>query len=205
MVGEEWQVTYSAQAREAVEVNSQAVQGKVEYITIQSTPTSTELTPGVVYHSLAVTLLTVKPRKFTKGDIVDITATVKNKGGVQDTFKVRITSNDTLLSSQTMTLSSGQLRNVTFSWNTSNVGYAKYKVAVVIDPDEQVWEEDRSDNRAAVMVEVIAPARGGPSFVYFIILLLLILLTIIVVVAVSSVAGSERRPRRLSWLVTRQS
>jgi hypothetical protein len=81
-----------------------------------------------------------------QGDVINITATVDSEGMIQDTFPVDIKYDSTLLNRQTVTLSPGESKNVTYSWNTTGVEVGEYNITVTADPDENIWEQDRSDN-----------------------------------------------------------
>lgn len=176
-VGDEWMVSYTALAGEAVESSDQVVQCIVTYITSEAASAVINLTPGVIFHVVKVSLLTAEPDTVTQGDIIDVTATIENNGVVQDIVAVEISADTTVLSQQSISLDSGQSRNVTFSWNTSDVDPETYNITVVIDPANEIWEDDRSDNKASVEVQITSPV-GDNLVIIFLIFLIILTVTV---------------------------
>ncbi len=176
-VGDEWSVSYTTLAGEAVESSDQEVQCIVTYITPEAALATINLTPGVIFHNVKVSLLTAEPETVTQGDVIDITATIENTGIVQDNVAVEISADTTILNQQSITLDSGQISNITFSWNTSDVDPDMHTITIVIDPENEIWEENRADNTASVEVQ-INPPSGDNLVIIFLIFLIILTVTV---------------------------
>ncbi len=181
-VGEEWEVTYTALAEEAIETSDQVILTTVQYTATDGSPVNLNVEPGLIYNDIAVTLLEVKPDEVPQGNITDITATVESQGIIPVSFDVNISiPNYETLSTQTVTLNPGESKNVTFAWNTTDVDQGSYIINVLIDSGNEVWEQNRTDNEAQVEAEITPPI---PTFgdnmvpVLILIIILLILITI---------------------------
>lgn len=181
-INEVWEVTYSVEAGEAVDTSNLISHTQIKYTTAEGNPVTIHLTPGLVFHDIAIIQLVVEPVRVTRGDTIDISATVESKSFVQDTFNVETRLNDTLLDSQTLTLEPGQSKNVSFTWNTSDIEGGRYNLIVTADPTEIIWEQDKTDNTAMTEVEISSGAIS-PMIFYLAVILFLIL-------ASSAVAGS---------------
>jgi len=184
-IGQEWQATYTAQAQRAVEAVSTVVQCKVEYMTSESASAIINLTPGIVFHDIAVTQLKAVPNSVEKGGIITFEIGVKNNGLGHETFDLRTTYDGSILDSRTISLDGGASTSIALHWNTSNVDTRKYEITAVADPDEKIWEMNRNDNTAKTTVEVMGTA-GGSIF-------LIIAIIIITTAAVAGVAYAGPR------------
>lgn len=181
-VGEEWEVTYTALAEEAIETSDQVILTNVQYTATDASPVNLNVQPGLIYNDIAVTLLEVKPDEVPQGNITDITATVESQGIIPVSFDVNISiPNYETLSTQSVTLNPGESKNVTFAWNTTDVDQGSYTINVLIDSGNEVWEQNRTDNEAQVEAEITPPipTYGGNMVpVLILIIILLILITI---------------------------
>ncbi len=186
-IGEEWQVSYTAQAHRAVEAVSTVVQCKVEYMTSEAASALLNLTPGIVFHDIAVTKLTAVPDSVDRGQIVTLEISVQNMGPSRETFDLRTSYDGSILDSRTMALESGESTVVNIKWNTSNVETGKYDVVAEADPEQNVWETNRNDNTATTTVEII----GANAVSIFLIVVIIIILT-------AAVAGTMYARPRLS-------
>lgn len=176
---DEWEVTYTAKASRAIDSSDLVIQTLIEYITNEGVLATIDLKPGLLFNDIAVTSLIAEPNEMIQGEICDITATVESKGIVQETFEVEIRYDSELLNTQTLTLDPDQSKNVTFTWDTSDAEGGKYQITVAADPDEKIWEQDRSDNTVAIEVEITSQAENPMFFLFFMIMLLLLVVPII--------------------------
>ncbi len=138
-----------------------------------------DLNPGLLFNDIAVTRFVAEPNELIQGEICDITATVESKGIAQETFEVEIRYDNELLNTQTLTLDPDQSKEVTFAWDTLDVDGGTYQITVSADPDETIWEQDRSDNTAAIEIEITSQAENPMFFLFFMIVLLLLAVPII--------------------------
>jgi hypothetical protein len=148
----------------------------VEYITSEAASAVINLPPGLIYHNVAVTFFLAEPDTVTQGDLINITATVENRGVVQDTCTVEIQYDNMTINSQSIAIDQNQKRNITFSWNTSDVEPGAYNVTVIADPDDAIWEEDKMDNRALQEIQITQPIIPD-NLIYFLIIFIIIIMT----------------------------
>jgi len=184
-VGEEWQVSYTARAQKAVEAVSTVVQCKVEYMTSEAASAILNLTPGIVFHDVAVTKLTAVPDIVDKGGLIALEITVQNLGIARDTFDLKTSYNGAVLDSRSIALDSGESTVINIQWNTSMVDAGKYIVTVEADPDQRLWEANRDDNMATANVEILS-AAGVSIF-------LLVAMLVIITAAVAGTAYGKSR------------
>jgi len=187
---DEWNVTYTVKAEDAVDTSGIVSFTQITYKTPEGQSVTIDLYQGLVFHNIAVTDLIIEPNTVIIGDAFNITATVDSEGMIQDTFAVDIRYDSTLLNRQTVTLSPGESKNVTYSWNTTDVEVGEYNITVTADPDENIWEQDRSDNEAKEEVEIYRPT----NLIFFLMIALLFL-----IIAVAGVIGGylyETKGRR---------
>lgn len=193
-IGEEWEVTYTAEAGLAVESNDQTVQTKVEYITAEASSAIINLTPGLIWHDIKVSTFIVEPGSVFQGELVNVTVGVENQGLVQDSFELKTSYNDSAIDSRTVTLQSGELKTIEFKWNTSNVEGSvegtRYKVTVIADPAGNIWETNMTDNQLTQPIEI----KTQPENIWW----LIIIIFIVVTVAVGGVAYSKLRPGQVT-------
>jgi len=94
---------------------------------------------SVVPPDVAVLDITVSPASAFPGEIVTINVTVKNEGGITETFNVTLYYNETQIGKQTVSsLAPSANTTLTFNWNTTGVSLDTYTIKAVADnvPDE---------------------------------------------------------------------
>lgn len=98
-----------------------------------------------------VATLSVTPYKTVVGQNfpLHINATVANQGSYTQTFNITAHANNTAIQTQTVTLSSGNLTTVTFTWNTTGFTYGNYTISTTastvpgeIDTDDNIFIDD---------------------------------------------------------------
>jgi len=181
MIGEEWEVRYTARATRAVDANPNVVQCKVEYMTSESAFAILNLTPGIVYHDIVLTGFKATPNVVEKEKSIRFDMSVKNLGNYRDSIDLRTSIPGSTLDTRTIALDPGQSLNVSFVWNTGDLAAGKYLVTAEIDPDNKIWESNRNDNKAETTIEIINAASGG--------ILLVIIFTIIAVAVAGTAVG----------------
>ncbi len=187
-VGEEWEVTYTAQAKEAVESSDLISQTRIEYIKTDASEATIDLTPGLIFNDISISNLHSEYERVTQGDINDITLTVESKGSIQRTFDLEIKYNNKLLNKQSITLNPGQTENIIYSWNTSNAEKGKFVITATLDPDQKIWEQDRTDNQETTEIEISAVGEY-PFILLFIAFLLILIVPIIAATMYSKPRG----------------
>lgn len=178
-VDETWEVTYTAKAEEAVEIDETEILCKVEYITAEKAAAIINLPPGFVYHGIAITDFAVEPAKVTQGELVNLTVSLLNHGIVRDSFELRTDVNGTIIDSRNIALDPEESTTLLLQWNTSDVDPGLYIVTVKADPTNQIWEANKTDNTVTGEVEVEQPIGN----IWWII----ILLTMVVVIALAGI------------------
>jgi len=102
-------------------------------------------TTSVAPPDVAVLNVTGCPTNVYPGEIVEINVTVKNEGGITETFNVTLYYDTTQIGKQTvLSLAPSANTTVTFNWNTTGVPPDTYTIKAVADtvPDET----DTADN-----------------------------------------------------------
>jgi uncharacterized protein YegL len=187
-INEVWEVSYTVRAEEAVDSSSAVSQTQIKYTTVEDVPVTINLLPGLVFHDIAITRLVAEPDRVSRGELVNILATVESKGMLQDACEVEMRLNNTLLNSQTVILEPNNPKNISYKWNTSDVQGGKYDVKVIADPNENIWEQTRTDNEATTKVDVSA---GELSPIIFFVIVIFFLM-----IATSAVGGIYYSRRR---------
>jgi hypothetical protein len=86
-------------------------------------------------HDIAVTNITPYKTSIGQGYSCNITVTVENLGGYLETFNVTLYANITkYVTSQNVTLTSGNFVNTTFAWNTTGFAYGSYNISAYAWP-----------------------------------------------------------------------
>ncbi|MGC8849500.1 MAG: CARDB domain-containing protein, partial [Candidatus Bathyarchaeia archaeon] len=182
-VGETWEVTYTARAGEALELDPAEILCKVEYITAEKASAIINLPPGFLYHGIAITGFTVETPKVTRGELVNVSVRLLNHGIVTDSFELRTDVNGTLIDSRDITLNPSGSAALLIQWNTSDVDPGLYRITVKADPENLIWESNRTDNTAVGEVEVEQPI--GESW------WIIILLTIVIVITLAGITYAK--------------
>ncbi len=177
-IGEEWMVIYTCQANRAIESGNYPSQSQIKYIKIDKTSGNKNLKPGFIYNDISLTNLVLEKTRLNQGETNKITVSVKSIGLVQRTFDVEIKYNNTVISNQPIILDPDQTKNILIAWNTSKLDEGKYTIAATADPNEAIWEQDRTDNKLTAEVEVMAVSEF-PFFLLFVVLLLILIVPII--------------------------
>ncbi len=104
----------------------------------------------VIVHDVAVTgIVTSKTgclplETVGQGYPLQVNVTVENQGTAAESFNVRANASDVLIGTQSVTLSAGETRVLTFNWDTTGVAYGTYGISA--DADIIVGETDTADN-----------------------------------------------------------
>ncbi len=194
-VGEVWEVTYTARADEAVEVDDKKILCKVEYMTAEFASAIINLPPGFLYHSIAITSFSVAPTEVFEGELVNLTVKVENQGIVSDSFELRTDVNGTVIDSRNLDLDSGEDVSLLLKWNTSDVDPGRYIVTTKADPEDQIWESNKTDNTVTGEVEV----KTSVGELWWLIVMLFLIATI----ALAGVAYGYRYYRARPAVVSR--
>jgi len=93
-----------------------------------------------------VAITAVSPSKTVVGQnyLCYVNVTAENQGGYNETFKVKIYANQTIIGTQNVTLSSGNSTTTTFAWNTTGFAKGNYTISAVADT--VAGETDTEDN-----------------------------------------------------------
>jgi hypothetical protein len=84
---------------------------------------------------VAITNITPSKTVISRGYSGNITVTAANPGGYTETFNVTVYANiTTYVTSQNVTLTSGNFANMTFAWNTTGFAYGSYNISAYAWP-----------------------------------------------------------------------
>jgi len=80
-------------------------------------------------HDLAIDNATASPTNIVSGEVVTISATVKNQGTAKETFNLTIFYDQTVIETRTVSeLAPGSHQTSEFSWNTTGLGDSTYQI-----------------------------------------------------------------------------
>jgi hypothetical protein len=87
-------------------------------------------------HDIAVTDVTPSKTVVGQGYSLNINVTVENQGDFTETFNVTVYANATSITTQTVTLTSGNSTTITFTWNTTGFAKGNYSMSAYATPVE---------------------------------------------------------------------
>ena len=94
---------------------------------------------------IATTNITPAKTIVGQGYTIRINATIQNQGDYTETFNVTLYANTTSITTETVTLTSGNSATITFTWNTSGFAKGNYTISAYAEP--VMGETDTEDNR----------------------------------------------------------
>ena len=98
----------------------------------------------VEVHDVAVVNVTSSKSVICEGCSGNISVTVENQGDTAETFNVTVYADTTVVQEKTVTLTSGDLANMIFTWNTTGFSKGNYTLKAVADTVP--GETDTGDN-----------------------------------------------------------
>jgi hypothetical protein len=146
-------------------------------------PITYEALDGVFAYprDLAVTGLVGSSASVSAGESVSLTATVLNKGIVDDVCNVTLYRNSTVIETKVdVAVDSGDSASVVFSWDTSGVPAGKYVMKAEVVPVS--GENDTTNN--AFVGGTVAVAGGGFTLPFEYVIAIVAVVVIVAVVAV---------------------
>jgi general secretion pathway protein D len=155
-------------------------------------PMESEVVEGVFAYprDLAVTGLVVSSSSVSAGESVSVTATVLNKGIVDDIFNVTLYRNSTVIETKVdVAVDSGDSGSVVFSWDTSGVPAGRYVLKAEVIP---VSGENDTTNNVFVGETAVAVAGGFIIPIEYVIAIA----AVIVIVVVVAVFYLRRRSKK---------
>jgi len=143
-------------------------------------------------HDLAIIDATVSPTSIVSGETVTIMVTVKNQGTAAETFNVTVFYDETAIETKTVKglAPSGQ-QTLEFSWNTTGLGDAAYKIRA--EASRVSSESETSNNTYTASILTI----GGQSLLPFnwFVVLLSALMVVVVLLLFLFVQRRRRKAR----------
>jgi len=112
-------------------------------------------------HDIAVANITVSKTIVGQAYSTSIKVIVENQGDRTETFNVTVYANTTSISTQTITLTSGNSITITFTWNTTGFAKGNYTISAYAWPVQ--GETDTADNTkidGTVFVTVAGDVTG---------------------------------------------
>ena len=85
-------------------------------------------------HDISVTNLSRTKTVLGQGYSTSINATVMNGGSYVETFNVKVYANQTVIGTQNVTLSAGNLTMINFTWNSVGYSYGNYAISAYAEP-----------------------------------------------------------------------
>jgi len=134
----------------------------LQYGPVAIAATTGSPTSPMFIHDIAVTNVKLEKTVVGQGFKCKIHVTVKNKGDLGETFDVTVYANVTSITSQTITLTSGNSTTLTILWNTT--GVAKGNYTITAEATQLPGETDTTDNTLSdgwIIVAMIGDITGG--------------------------------------------
>jgi hypothetical protein len=83
---------------------------------------------------VAIKAVSASKTVIGQNEICAINVTAKNQGGYSETFTIKVYANQTVIKTQTVTLSVGNSTTVTFAWDTTGVAKGSYTLSAYANP-----------------------------------------------------------------------
>ena len=127
---------------QTMEISHETVDGTVQV----------ELVPG---HDVAVTDVVSSKTVICQGCSASFNVTVQNQGIHTETFDVHLYANTTLIDTQTVTLNSGDSKNLTFTWDNIDfpLGNCTIKAEAIISEDIDPTDNTLTDGTIPVSIK----------------------------------------------------
>jgi hypothetical protein len=106
---------------------------------------------------VAITNATPSKTVVGQGYACNLTATAANLGGYDETFNVTVYANQTVIGTQTVTLSSGNSTSITCTWNTTGFAMGNYTISAYASP---VYGETNTTNNSLIDGPVLVTIPG---------------------------------------------
>jgi hypothetical protein len=113
-------------------------------------------------HDVAITNITPSKTVVGQGYSLSINVTIENQGDYTETFNVTIYADTTSITTQTITLTSGNSTTITFIWNTSGFAYGNYTISAYAWPvPDETHTEDNTLIDGWVIVTIPGDVNGN--------------------------------------------
>lgn len=83
-------------------------------------------------HDIDVTSVTASPTAVLPGTIVNVNATVQDEGSFTEVFNLTANANSQAIGTQQVSLNSGDLGNLSFTWNTTGCEKGDYNISASV-------------------------------------------------------------------------
>jgi hypothetical protein len=120
-----------------------------------------QLSSGNVHCSspeVAVASVNASPTTVLPGNLVHVNVTVQNLGGTSETFNVTTYANSHVIGVQKVTLNSGYLQTLFFTWNTTGYVFGDYNVSAVAST---IPGETNTTNNAKAAANIVTILYDG--------------------------------------------
>jgi hypothetical protein len=111
---------------------------------------------------VAVTAVSLSKTVVGQSNICDVNVTAENNGDYSETFTVKIYANQTVVGTQTVTLSVGGFTTITFAWNTTGFAKGDYIISAYANPVQD--ETNTTNNRftyGTLVVTILGDVDGN--------------------------------------------
>lgn len=105
-----------------------------------------------VNHDVAITNISLYRSVVSNKTVTSMNVTAQNQGDVQETFTVTLYYNSTAIGSQAITVNSGSLAALSFSWDTTGITIGNYTITA--SATSMSGETDTADNSLSSQIQV---------------------------------------------------
>jgi hypothetical protein len=110
-------------------------------------------------HDVAVTSVTASPTAVLPGNIVNVNVTVQDEGNFAEVFNLTAYANSQAIGTQQVSLNSGDLGNLSFTWNTTGYGKGDYNVSASVSLALGEVNAGNSTGMANASVTILTPGH----------------------------------------------
>jgi len=110
-------------------------------------------------HDVAVTSVTASPTAGLPGTIVNVNVTVENEGNFAEVFNLTVYANSQVIGTQQTSLDSGDLENLSFTWNTTGCGKGDYNISASVSLAPGEINQANNTGIVNTLVTILTPGH----------------------------------------------
>jgi len=125
-----------------------------------------DVTVSSLPHDIAITTITLAETKVIVGDFALVDVTVENQGTQDETsINVTVSYNTTFIETQTINLTVGETKTLTFKWDTASVAPGAYtiKAEATVDTDDDPSDDTKTTTILLVEHSIAVTSIDAPA------------------------------------------
>lgn len=128
--------------------------------------TQADVTVSSLLHDIAITTITLAETKVIVGDFALVDVTVENQGTQDETsINVTVSYNTTFIDTQTINLTVGETKTLTFKWDTTSIAPGAYtiKAEATVDTDDDPSDDTKTTTILLVEHSIAVTSIDAPA------------------------------------------